>query len=159
MSKKKKIFLIVYITILLMLVDQTMKYVVQTQDYNEIYFGIVEIKLTKNQGVAFSLNNGNIKNIIITSIVLALIINFIVKQINKFDKNTIYSVSFVLAGGITNLIDRIFKGGVVDFIKVKNFSVFNLADCYIVLGWILFVVFFIIFNNKKDLGEKNCEKQ
>lgn len=48
----------------------------------------------------------------------------------------IWSMSLIVAGGIGNLIDRVIRGEVVDFIDVRiiNFAVFNVADICAVLG-------------------------
>lgn len=49
-------------------------------------------------------------------------------------------ICVIVAGAISNLLDRLYYGGVVDFIAVKLGSVFNLADIMIVLsvlGWVL----------------------
>lgn len=45
-------------------------------------------------------------------------------------------MSLIVAGGIGNLIDRVIRGEVVDFIDVRiiNFAVFNVADICAVLG-------------------------
>ena len=67
----------------------------------------------------------------------------------------------VLAGGFSNLIDRIFKGFVVDFIDVSeliNFPNFNLADIFIVLGWILLALFFAMYANNVRMGKIKKEK-
>ncbi len=48
---------------------------------------------------------------------------------------------WLFAGGISNLIDRIFLGCVTDFIHIFSFPVFNLADIYLTLG----VVFLVLF--------------
>ena len=82
-----------------------------------------------------------------------------ISQKDKLTKPVVIYLSFIIAGGISNVIDRIFKGAVFDFIKVGNFPVFNLADTFIVCGWLLFVINFIKytaidvkaeFPNKKD---------
>lgn len=64
------------------------------------------------------------------------------------------ALSLILAGGIGNLIDRIFRGYVVDFIYVKiiNFAVFNLADSYVCVGAALVCVYILFFgkSSKKE---------
>ena len=58
---------------------------------------------------------------------------------------------FIVAGGIGNLIDRIFRGFVVDtfsFVLI-DFPVFNVADCYVTVSMFLFV-FLILFYYKDE---------
>ncbi|MFO7807571.1 MAG: signal peptidase II [Candidatus Moraniibacteriota bacterium] len=54
-----------------------------------------------------------------------------------------WSLFLVLAGAVSNFIDRIFLGCVVDYLKVGAFPIFNLADVFIV-GGVLFFVFKLI---------------
>ena len=60
----------------------------------------------------------------------------------------IVSLSFLLAGTVGNLIDRVRLGYVVDFIKFDfgsyTFPIFNVADSAIVIGVILMVIDLII---------------
>ena len=42
--------------------------------------------------------------------------------------------ALVLAGGVGNLIDRALRGYVVDFVHVRYWPVFNVADAYLVAG-------------------------
>jgi signal peptidase II len=53
-------------------------------------------------------------------------------------------IILVLSGVISNLVDRLLRGGVIDFIDVKIWPVFNLADIFITLGlvWLCFVFLF-----------------
>lgn len=53
------------------------------------------------------------------------------------------------AGAIGNLIDRIFRGYVIDFIYLQfmHFPVFNLADILVTVSAVLIVIFFIFFYN------------
>ena len=158
MKKNKILRLILIITFCLIFVDQICKFVIQytyTRPLGNDWFGII---LIQNTGMAFGINSGNVKNIILTTIILLIVINFIKNQKDRIDKKTAVALSMILAGGFSNLLDRIIHGGVVDFIKIKNFAIFNIADCYIVVGWILLVIFLIKIN-QTILEGKNCEKQ
>ena len=52
--------------------------------------------------------------------------------------------SLVIGGSLGNLIDRIIRGHVIDFIDVKifgcNFPIFNIADTFIVIGVFLLII-------------------
>lgn len=45
-------------------------------------------------------------------------------------------LSLIIIGGVSNLIDRCYWGGVIDFITLTNLLVFNLADIYLIVGLI-----------------------
>lgn len=151
--KNKKVLFIIISAILL--IDQLTKIIILNV-INEVKIVIpklLEIEIVKNVGIAFGLNNGNLKNIFITIIILMMIINFIIKQNKNIDRNTMIALSLILGGGISNLIDRIFRGGIIDFIKISTFPIFNMADIAIVSGWILLIVCVLKFCVKKDNEE------
>jgi len=50
-----------------------------------------------------------------------------------------WGICLILAGGLSNLIDRFFWGGVVDFFTIGFLPVFNLADLVINLGLLIMV--------------------
>lgn len=56
-----------------------------------------------------------------------------------FTQNTLY-ISLIFSGAISNIIDRLTFGCVIDFIDLKFWPVFNLADIFIVLGAIILIV-------------------
>jgi signal peptidase II len=114
---------------------------------------IINLSYVENRGAAFSiLQDKLIFLIIITSIfVIAGIILIVTKKI----KNpwALASVSLVIAGGLGNLIDRIFRGFVVDYIEIKlfKFAIFNFADCCVVIGAIMLLIYTLISDKtKKD---------
>ena len=79
--------------------------------------------------------------LLINIIVIFLLIRFLIVNREKVDVKASVALSFILAGGISNLIDRIFRGEVVNFIDISplvSFPKFNFADICIVVGWILF---------------------
>lgn len=50
----------------------------------------------------------------------------------------------MVAGGLGNMIDRLFRGGVVDgiaFVWPRPCPIFNLADTWLTLGFVCFVVY------------------
>ena len=61
------------------------------------------------------------------------------------------AISMALGGGLSNIIDRIFRGGVLDFIKIPIIPNFNIADMSICIGWVLIVVFLIIYTKKEGV--------
>lgn len=75
----------------------------------------------------------------------------------KNSKLFLISLSFIIGGGIGNLIDRFSKGYVVDYLEVKlfKFAVFNLADSFVVVGSILLFIFMIFFDKKNDETKKS----
>jgi len=137
---KKKIAIFIIITILLIALDQITKQIV-VSNYSEPYGNsFMSFTLTENTGMFLGLNEGNTRNIIITIVILCLILHFIIKQNEMIDKVALVGVSLINAGALSQLIDRFIRHHIVDFIKIWKFPIFNIADCIIVIGWILFIV-------------------
>lgn len=146
--KNKTIRIIVILAIIVVILDQVSKIVIGNlfqETWGNDYF---KIEITTNTGMAFGFNDGNIKNIFLTIVVLAMIISFIKRQVEQIDTKTAVSLSMILGGGFGNLIDRFFRNGVFDFIKILKFPNFNVADIFVVTGWILLVAFLAIFTKK-----------
>lgn len=70
-------------------------------------------------------------------IIFLFLICYFLKSKNHFEKMVLI---FIFAGAISNIIDRILRGCVVDFIDLKFWPVFNLADIYITMGIILLLI-------------------
>ena len=115
------------------------------------YFSIVNIS---NTGVAFSMfQHNNIFFIVLVSLVIIFLIYFIIKNRKELTKLQTHSFLLILAGGIGNLIDRLFRGAVVDFIdvgykEVYRWPAFNVADSCVCIGVGLFVISVLFFNKK-----------
>lgn len=150
--KNKKVRLIIIIVTLLILIDQMSKFFINTMEQKSFGNDFIGIEIISNTGLSFGFNDGsNTKNIFIMFFVIFIIIKFIKNQIELIDTKTAVAVSMVLAGGISNLIDRIFRSAVLDFIKIYKFPIFNIADIYIVIGAILLVLFLVIFTRKIEV--------
>ncbi len=103
----------------------------------------LKLELLKNYGAAFGILNGELALLIIITIIF---IYYIIKELknNKNNKLTLFSYGLILSGAIGNLIDRVFRKYVVDFISFTLFgrqmAVFNIADSYITIGVILLFI-------------------
>ncbi len=153
---KRKNILKILLIVFLIILDQTTKIMVINTikgDSVNIIKDLLNFTYVENSGVAFGINsNGRITNIITNIIVLAVVIKFIINQKEMINKFTYISLSLILAGGFGNLIDRIFRGTVVDFIDISpmfNFPTFNIADIFVVIGWISFALNMAIYTSKE----------
>lgn len=149
--KNKTIRLIVIIVTILILIDQVSKILVCNFVQNPIGNEYFKLEIVNNTGMAFGFNDGNTKNIFIMLFVIIIIIRFIKNQIELMDIRTSIAISMVLAGGLGNLIDRIFRGFVLDFIKIYKFPIFNFADAFVVIGGILMIIFLVQFTRKIEV--------
>lgn len=113
---------------------------------------IFHFTYVENTGAAFGIfKNSNTAFIIITSIILIGVIIALVKMKPK-NKLIIVSTGLVIGGALGNLIDRILRGFVVDFLDFRaiNYPVFNVADSCVVVGAILICVYLIFFDKKEE---------
>lgn len=139
--------------ILLIIVDQLTKYLLIGIEKN-IIEDTIKIYAMKNYGGAFGVGQKGTMTFIITNIiVIGIIVKFLCMQKEQIDKKTYFSLSLVIAGAISNLIDKIFRGYVLEIICIKSLGI-NLADIIIVLGWVLLALFFATYTykikNKKE---------
>lgn len=154
--KNKKIVLMLIIILILMILDQITKAVVVRFVDSQIALGFFAIEKVTNDGMAFGFNSGNTRNIFMTIFVIGIIINFIVKQIGQIDGKTAIALGLILGGGLSNLIDRFIRHGVLDYIRVGQFFTCNLADICIFVGWIMLILFIVFFSNSE---KKESEKK
>ena len=114
----------------------------------------------ENKGAAFGmLANNRWVFLVISTVAIAAFVFYIIKYRPK-DILLRISLSFVVGGGIGNMIDRCFRGSVVDFIEVDfiDFYVFNVADIFVCVGCGLMVLY-IILSEIKDSKAKKAEKE
>ncbi len=125
----------------LVFLDQLTKFqIVKTMLEGES-IGIIQnffhITYVQNRGIAFGIFQGKVNFITIATVgaIIGLIIYFY-KQFKKVGKLENIGFAFIIAGAIGNIIDRIFRGFVVDMIDFRGIwtYVFNLADVYINIG-------------------------
>ena len=108
----------------------------------------------QEQHIVCGQNNGGLITAINVVTIIVFIV-YIIKNIKQKELKLDIGISLVLGGGIGNLIDRIFRGYVIDYIDINNlfsFPIFNLADICIVLGIGIMVIDMLLEYIK--MGEK-----
>jgi len=97
--------------------------------------GVVYLTLVHNRGAAFGILKNQLPLFIITSVLaIALMYGNLRRSRAKAITPATAALSFILAGALGNLIDRVRVGYVIDFIDVRFWPVFNIADSAITVG-------------------------
>ena len=140
--------MIIILSIIFIIIDQLFKIIVVNNLTNnksiEVIKSFFYLTYTNNKGAAFSILTGRrILLILVALVVIGVLIYYVRKNKIEGKVNKI-ALSLVIGGSIGNLIDRILRGAVIDFIDVKifgyNFPIFNLADTFIVIGVFLLII-------------------
>ncbi len=159
--KKRFIRILIFIIVIIILEQLTKVYAIKyTKDTEKIIIpNVLSFSYLENTGIAFGMAQGDSKGLIIflNIIVIAMIIRFMVTQHKKIGPKTMALLSIAVAGGISNLIDRIFRGYVVDFINlliIPSYPRCNVADILLVVSWIL-LVFILIIKAKQEMKIEN----
>lgn len=95
--------------------------------------------------------NNQIIVIIVNIIIVSILLIFLIRKYKGINTPIKVFLVMLISGGVSNLIDRIFRGHVVDYIDINDiftYPVFNIADISVVIGAIL-LMGYIIINNKK----------
>lgn len=118
---------ILFISLIVVILDQLSK-----------FFAVKYLNYSVNDGALFGMfNGGRIIFIIVAVIIIFLILKF------KKDLKTDFGVGLVIGGTFGNLIDRIFRGVVIDFIDLKIWPSFNIADLSVSIGVIIIIWYLV----------------
>lgn len=118
---------------------------------------ILDIYLILNTGIAFSLFNdgGTFGRWILVFLVFLVCLYLVYILTTEYLTNyESIALLMILSGGIGNLIDRTFRGYVVDFINFYyesySFYIFNFADTFITIGVIVYLLDIFVSKSKKN---------
>ena len=145
--KKKYLYIILFI-VGLVLIDQISKLLVVNYLSDKIVLinNFFSLDYVKNTGAAFGFFSGNIFFLVLITLALVFYLIYELKQ-NIEKKFNLVFIILIISGAIGNLIDRVFRGFVVDFISFILFNsqmpVFNIADIFVTCGvaGLIFVIF------------------
>ncbi len=97
-------------------------------------FELIRISHVENSGAAFGILQDGGPFLIASSILGAVIVLIFLRAAPPGDRLYEAALALVLGGAVGNLIDRLFRGTVTDFIDPTHYPSFNIADSSIVVG-------------------------
>ena len=145
MGKKAKSVVIFFV---LLLIDQLTKLwavkILKPIGSIKIIHNVLEIYYVENRGAAFGIMQNKQWFFLIITLAVLVGLLWISGKIPE-EKHFIplkACLYFVGAGAVGNMIDRVFRKYVVDFIyfSLINFPVFNVADCYITVSTVILLI-------------------
>lgn len=154
--KKAKQALYLLISVVVVALDQWLKYYIHTNfavgQTKTVIPGILSFNYLRNNGAAWNIFSGQMWLFyIITIIAIAVVLYYL---FNPKYKSKLFDtgLALVLGGIIGNFIDRVRLHYVIDMFQLDfiNFNIFNIADSAITVGIILVFIYLIFFEDKKD---------
>ena len=144
---KKKVYLI---SLIGLIIDFLTKLFISSKlslgQSKTIINNFFSLTLVYNKGAAWGLLFDKVNLLLIISIVFLVLFIYMIEK-NELKKYEEISYGLIIAGVVGNMIDRLFRGYVIDFLDFNifgyNYPVFNIADTLIVTGVIIVIVFYI----------------
>lgn len=165
--KTKKFFYSLITILLIVALDQLVKlYISSTLGLFQsvpVIKNIFEITYIHNNGAAWGMFSGRIGILIGITIIVILGCFYIFNNLVEYSEPKYillrWSIVFLIAGSIGNMIDRIRLGYVVDYLyfKLIDFPIFNIADIFVVIS-IIIIFFIIVFKLSNDDVDKLTRK-
>jgi len=144
---KKSVTLLNIVLLFAFLIDRLIKWLALNFWQSEGFFVLGrfwENRLFKNYHLSFSLPISYPLNLTIIIPIFLVVIYFLIKAYQKNNFWLVSSFSLVALGALSNLIDRLRYGFVIDFINwhfgLTSYPAFNLADIFIVTGIIIMLI-------------------
>ncbi len=122
---------------------------------------VLDFRYVENTGAAFGMFSEHRWIFLVTTTIFLIVAIYAFFSMKVESKLVNYALMLIISGGIGNMIDRIFRGYVIDFINITcvDFFVFNIADCCVVIGCCLFLLYLVLdtLNEKKAFVHKHVK--
>ena len=132
--------------------DQALKYWTVSHlalgESTQLIPGVLQLTRLHNYGAAWSSLSGKTAVLLVITAALMIAVAWLLG---------VTAGLFILGGGLGNMIDRVWHGYVVDMLDISpllEYPVFNLADCFVVVGAVLGAVYYLWFYDKYDKKER-----
>jgi len=114
---------------------------------------VFHLTLVHNKGAAFGMMQRHPYIFIVIAVIsIAVIVYFLIKKKQFLSSGEKIALCFILGGTIGNLTDRLRVGYVIDFIDLRVWPVFNVADSFITVGAVL-LGWALLMNRNKTIEQ------
>lgn len=140
--KQKHFIGVLIISIFILVLDLLFKYLyifnLPHNFYKEIIPGFLSFFVEHNQFIAFSIPIPQTIILIAIPIIILGLIVYLIRNFNSYFHQ--WGILILIVGALSNWVDRVYLGYVLDFIKIPYWPVFNFADVLVVVGVCLVVL-------------------
>lgn len=147
------------VAVLIVVLDQVSKYLVLANiplgGEIPVWPGVFHLTHIRNTGMAFSLLEGGRWFFLVMTLAAFVLMAVAIRKKWITHPTGLWALAWIAGGAVGNLIDRVRWGYVVDMIEVEfmRFAVFNVADCFVVCGGILLVIYAFFFDKPQQKEE------
>lgn len=117
--------------------------------------GVFQLRYLENRGAAFGMLQNRQLLFVAGGMIIFLVVAYLYGKLPHEKKYFALRVCAVLlcAGAVGNMIDRVRLNYVIDFLyfNLIDFPIFNIADCYVVVSCILFIILIFFYYKDNDL--------
>ena len=140
-----------FLVAIFFLLDRYLKFIAITywpNNTRQIFGDLLKFNFVPNSNIAFSLPLSGVWLSVLIAIIIVSITSYTILNAKHLSKLEIFSLSGIILGAISNLIDRLQYGYVIDYLDLKWFTIFNLADTLISVSTVILVIY--LLKTKKD---------
>lgn len=123
---------------------------------------LISLSYVQNTGAGFGVLEGNVVGLSVITILLVIILFAFLVIALKENEFLRISITFIIAGGIGNVVDRLKLGYVRDFFQFafwKDFPVFNVADIFVTCGGFMLIIALIIMLVQEAKKSKKLQEE
>lgn len=163
MSKNKTRLFSLAVIVSMVFTDQLIKYFIDLHlkpvSVKMLIPGFLQLHYLENDGAMMGFMSGKTEFMTVASVICMICILIVIMS-GKFNFGVDYAcLVFMAAGGFGNIIDRVFRGYVIDYIEVLfvDFYIFNFADCLVTCSAfaLIFYEIYSVYKEYKTKKEKN----
>lgn len=140
---------------LVIALDQVTKYYIEENmllfESQPVIENIFYLTLLRNTGGAFGLFRDHIQILIALTLIMFLVLLLNFRRIPKATLWQRIALGLFLGGALSNFLDRVFRGYVVDFLNFQIWPVFNVADSAITVGVVIYCIYIFLYGRQEQL--------